>query len=84
MTMDIRFLGGAEQVGSLGLFMENWGVKLLFDYGLTPTNPPGYPLPAPQVDRVFLSHAHVDHSGMIPWVCGHRDTLVHAIGPTVD
>jgi putative mRNA 3-end processing factor len=65
--MEFRFLGGASEVGSLGLVVRDGGRTLLFDYGLTPTDPPTYPRPAPtNVDVAFLSHAHLDHSGMTP------------------
>ncbi len=65
--MDLQFLGGASEIGSLGLVVRDHGRTLLFDYGMTPTDPPSYPRPAPtNLDAVFLSHAHLDHSGMIP------------------
>lgn len=41
--------------------------KVLFDYGMTPSDPPEYPLPVPSgVSHCFLSHCHLDHSGMAP------------------
>ena len=67
--INIRFLGGSNRVGSLALLTEMNGRSFLFDYGLTPSKPPEYPLPAPPVDLVFLSHSHLDHSGMLPALC---------------
>lgn len=72
----IRFLGGSDKVGSLALLAETDGKKFLFDYGMTPSKPPEYPMPAPPVDLVFLSHAHLDHSGMIPSLCSKIDQTI--------
>jgi putative mRNA 3-end processing factor len=71
--INICFLGGSDKVGSLGLLFEHNNQKLLLDYGMAPSKPPEIPLPAPFVDTVLLSHAHLDHSGMVPALCeeGH-------------
>ena len=63
MKMKFKFLGGADMVGRMGM-------TALIEYGLSPTKPPEYPIPAPRIDYAFLTHAHLDHCGMIPQVCG--------------
>ena len=73
MDMKFKFLGGADMVGRMGMTMEGDDMSLLVEYGLSPTKPPEFPLPAPKVDYVFLTHAHLDHCGMIPQVCGRND-----------
>ncbi|MFH1100498.1 MAG: MBL fold metallo-hydrolase [Methanobacteriota archaeon] len=71
-----RFLGGCEEVGNLAMVLELNEMKLLFDYGMAPGKPPSFPLPPPPVDFTFLSHAHLDHSGMIPWLCAESDQRI--------
>ncbi len=82
--MNIKFLGGADVVGRMGMLLQNKGATLLFEYGMTASKPPTYPLPAPNVDMAFLTHSHLDHCGMLPWLCGRYETEVVATPPTVD
>jgi putative mRNA 3-end processing factor len=70
MKMKFKFLGGADMVGRMGMTMEGDGMTALVEYGLSPTKPPEFPLPAPHIDYAFLTHAHLDHCGMIPQVIG--------------
>lgn len=69
----IQFLGGVEEVGRLSMVLETGDIRLLFEYGMSPGKPPAYPLPPPPVDLVLLTHAHLDHSGMIPWLFSRAD-----------
>ncbi len=69
--MKLKFLGGADVVGRLGMLLNNKGANLLFEYGMKPIKPPEYPIPAPPLETAFLTHCHIDHSGMIPWLCGN-------------
>jgi putative mRNA 3-end processing factor len=74
--MRIRFHGGVDEVGRLGMFLEQDNFRLLFDYGLSATDPPKYPVEVPPVDFLLLSHSHLDHSGMVPWVAGRYETPI--------
>lgn len=76
--MKVKFLGGGQEVGRLGILVENDGAKALFDYGMTATDPPSLPMEAPPVDAVFLTHSHLDHCGMIPWLSSRYDVRVYA------
>ena len=82
--MEIEFLGGATHVGRLGMLLREGTTSLLFDYGMLPGKPPQYPMEAPPIDAAFISHSHLDHSGMIPWLTGHHAVDIYAAPPTLD
>ncbi len=74
----IHFLGGAEEVGNVGCILEDkTGTRILIDYGLAPTKPPRYPKESPPVDHVIITHSHIDHIGMAPWVVGNHGATLH-------
>ena len=73
MTLNIRFLGGADTVTGSKYCVEHDGKKLLVDCGLFQ----GYkqlrlrnwdpcPTPPKDINAVILTHAHLDHSGYLP------------------
>ncbi|WP_393970975.1 MBL fold metallo-hydrolase [Oxyplasma meridianum] len=64
--MKVKFLGGAEEVGRLGIKMEFKTEKILVDYGVIPEKPPQYPLPPEKVSSIFVTHSHLDHIGALP------------------
>jgi putative mRNA 3-end processing factor len=78
-----QFLGGSDEIGNLAMVLDIEDMRFLFDYGMSPGKPPTFPLPPPPVDLTFLSHSHLDHCGMIPWLCSQSDHRIIASEPTV-
>ena len=81
-NIELKFLGGAEEVGRLAMLFRYKKMKLLLDYGISPTDPPKYPKGSPNVDAVFLSHAHLDHSGLLPQHAGYYQNPIYATPPS--
>lgn len=67
-TLEISFLGGAREVGRIAIAVKSEKTQVLLDYGVMMGNQPGFPMHiAPKnVDALILTHAHLDHSGILP------------------
>jgi metallo-beta-lactamase family protein len=91
--MKIAFHGAARTVtGSKHLVTLNTGKKFLLDCGMfqglgqeTDKMNRNWGFEPSEVDYVFLSHAHVDHSGLLPKLVkdGFRGTI-YATPATID
>ncbi|HLC97915.1 MAG TPA: beta-CASP ribonuclease aCPSF1 [Candidatus Nanoarchaeia archaeon] len=72
----VSFLGAARQVGRSCLLLQTPESRILLDCGIDPSQegPESYPfLDAPEfniseIDAVIVSHAHLDHTGLIPYL----------------
>ena len=91
--MKIAFHGAAQTVtGSKHLLSLNNGKKILFDCGMfqgmgkeTDMLNRNLGFNANEVDYVFLSHAHVDHSGLLPYLVKNGFTgKIYATPATLD
>ena len=80
-----HYLGGANEVGNVGcLFEDSKGERMLLDYGLAPTDPPRYPQECPPVKNAVITHSHIDHLGMAPWLCANHRTNLHGTQLTAE
>ncbi len=66
--MQIGFLGGAREVGRIGIAVKSKKTQALLDYGVMFDHEPGFPMHVPpkEVDVLILTHSHLDHSGALP------------------
>ncbi len=68
--MRIRFIGAAHEVTGSCTLLEAAGRYALIDCGMEQgvnvyENEP-LPVPAGEIEYVFLTHAHIDHAGLLP------------------
>ena len=76
--MKIQFIGATHEVTGSCTLLEVCGKKYLVDCGMEQgidvfENVP-IPVPANTIEAVFLTHAHIDHSGMLPKL--YKDILI--------
>ncbi len=90
----ITMLGGFREVGRSCMLLQTPKSNVLVDCGMntdTSDNARAYPyltamnMPLDQLDAVILSHAHLDHSGFIPYLYAYGyDGPVYCTPPTRD
>ena len=84
--MKIKFIGAAREVtGSKHLIITDSGKKILLDCGMfqgkgleTDSMNRDLMFDPSQIDHIILTHAHIDHSGLIPYVykLGFRGSVI--------
>jgi metallo-beta-lactamase family protein len=74
----ITFWGAAHTVTGSCYLLETGDAKILIDCGmfqggktLTARNERAFPYQVQDIDCVLLTHAHIDHSGLIPKLCNN-------------
>ncbi len=80
--MLLTFLGGAREVGKSAVLLQD-GKSLMLDHGVKLGIKQEYPLPAPRVDGIVLSHAHLDHSGAVPTIYNNELVPTFGTAPTL-
>ena len=90
--MELTFFGASQEVTGSNFLLETANTKILIDCGLlqggrfvNPENYQPFPFDATAIDAVFITHAHIDHTGKIPklYKDGFRGTI-HSTAPTKD
>ncbi len=68
IPLEIKFLGGAREVGRAAVSVKTQKTQILLDYGVMLNHTPGFPMHVSpkEVDAVVMTHSHLDHSGAIP------------------
>lgn len=88
----LAYLGGARQVGRSCMLLQTPESRIMLDCGIdVSSQDEAYPyLEAPELnikelDAIIVSHAHVDHTGLIPYLFkyGYRGP-VYCTAPTRD
>lgn len=90
--MQLIFHGGAGTVTGSCYLIEHAQGRFLVDCGLfqgpksvRELNYRRLPFEPGRIDFLLLTHAHIDHSGLVPKLCKHGfGGPIHATAPTVD
>ena len=82
--MKIRFLGGCEEVGRSAVHVRCGERGILLDYGVMMDHEVGFPVHVSprEIDTVFLTHAHLDHTGSTPIFYIRGKISTYGVEPT--
>ena len=83
--MIIEFLGGSDEIGRESFLVESLDTKVLLDYGVKLHPELEIPLlPPKKLDGIFISHAHLDHAGMTPFIYKTQSPKLYTTSTTLE
>ncbi|PIU22116.1 MAG: MBL fold metallo-hydrolase, partial [Candidatus Diapherotrites archaeon CG08_land_8_20_14_0_20_30_16] len=82
----IKCLGASHEVGRSGFAINYENSDVLLDYGVKiGKDAMEYPMhPDSIIKHIILSHSHLDHCGMIPWLFQKYRPTVYLTAPSLD
>ncbi len=85
--MQIKWLGGAEEVGRSCVYVKENNFKCIIDCGVKLSSDDMYPdlsdINFSELDAIIVSHGHLDHCGYVPFFFAHGyNGPVYATHPT--
>ncbi len=81
--MQLRFLGGAQEVGRSAIMLKD-DRTIMLDFGIKVDHKTEYPVGMPKMDALVISHAHLDHSGFSAAVYNDMNIPTFGTMPTMD
>lgn len=94
--MHVRFLGAAGEVTGSKHYLEGMIAghhrRFIVDYGMfqggresVAKNLADFPVPPKSIDFIVLTHAHIDHSGLLPRLCAQGfEGPIYSTAATLD
>jgi len=79
----IHCLGGCLEVGRNAFLIESKS-KVMFDYGVKVEDGGMPQMPKSKVDGLFITHGHLDHLGMAPYLHKRTQCKVYSTAPTYE
>lgn len=79
--MKVTTLGAAKEVGRSAFLINSNNTNILLDYGVLLKREPVFPIHVKpkEIDAVVITHAHLDHSGFVPFLFLNSDSKVKAL-----
>ncbi|MER5175498.1 MAG: MBL fold metallo-hydrolase [Candidatus Nitrosocosmicus sp.] len=79
--MKVTTLGAAKEVGRSAFLINSNNTNILLDYGVLLKREPVFPIHVKpkDIDAVVITHAHLDHSGFVPFLFLNMDSKIKAL-----
>jgi putative mRNA 3-end processing factor len=79
--LKVTTLGAAKEVGRSAFLINSNNTNILLDYGVLLKREPAFPIHVKpkDIEAVVITHAHLDHSGFVPFLFLNKDSKIRAL-----